>query len=137
MRIRHQLDQMDCGPTCIAMIAEYYGKFYALDTLRAKCFVGKNGVSMLDISNAAESIGFRTIGGYISYEDLKNGIQLPCILHWDQDHFVVLYKIKKTHKGYIMYIADPDKGNVKYSENDFRFHWVSTLHNNIDTGKCD
>jgi len=116
------------------MIAEYYGKFYALDTLRAKCFVGKNGVSMLDISNAAESIGFRTIGGYISYEDLKNGIQLPCILHWDQDHFVVLYKIKKTHKGYIMYIADPDKGNVKYSENDFRFHWVSTLHNNIDTG---
>lgn len=134
MRIRHQLDQMDCGPTCIAMIAEYYGKFYALDTLRAKCFVGKNGVSMLDISNAAESIGFRTIGGYISYEDLKNGIQLPCILHWDQDHFVVLYKIKKTHKGYIMYIADPDKGNVKYSENDFRFHWVSTLHNNIDTG---
>lgn len=134
MRIRHQLDQMDCGPTCIAMIAEYYGKFYALDTLRAKCFVGKNGVSMLDISNAAESIGFRTIGGYISYEDLKNGIQLPCILHWDQDHFVVLYKIKNTHKGYIMYIADPDKGNVKYSENDFRFHWVSTLHNNIDTG---
>ena len=134
MRIRHQLDQMDCGPTCIAMIAEYYGKFYALDTLRAKCFVGKNGVSMLDISNAAESIGFRTIGGYISYEDLKNGIQLPCILHWDQDHFVVLYKIKKTHKGYIMYIADPDKGNVKYSENDFRFHWVSTLHNNIDIG---
>lgn len=134
MRIRHQLDQMDCGPTCIAMIAEYYGKFYALDTLRAKCFVGKNGVSMLDISNAAESIGFRTIGGYISYEDLKNGIQLPCILHWDQDHFVVLYKVKKTHKGYIMYIADPDKGNVKYSENDFRFHWVSTLHNNIDTG---
>lgn len=134
MKIRHQLDQMDCGPTCIAMIAEYYGKFYTLETLRTKCFMSKDGVSMLDISNAAESIGFRTVGGYISYEDLKNGIQLPCILHWDQDHFVVLYKIKKTSKGYMIYIADPDKGNVKYSESDFRSHWVSTLHNNIDSG---
>lgn len=134
MKIRHQLDQMDCGPTCIAMIAEYYGKFYSLDRLRTKCFVSKDGVSMLDISNAAESIGFRTVGGYISYEDLKNGIQLPCILHWDQDHFVVLYRIKKTSKGYMIYIADPDKGNVKYNENDFLSHWASTLHNNVDSG---
>ena len=93
MRIRHQLDQMDCGPTCIAMIAEYYGKFYTLDTLRTRCFMGKNGVSMLDISNAAESIGFRTVGGYISYEDLKNGIQLPCILHLDQKNTQGLFYV--------------------------------------------
>ena len=93
-----QLDAMDCGPSCLRMIAKYYGKSYSLQTLRARSFITREGVSMLGISDAAESIGFRTSGVRISLEQLKKDVPLPCILHWNQNHFVVCYDIKKKRR---------------------------------------
>ena len=84
-----QLDAMDCGPTCLRMIAKYYGKHYTLDTLRQRSFISRNGVSMLGISTAAESIGMRTLAVHVSFEKLCEA-PLPCIVHWNQNHFVVV-----------------------------------------------
>ena len=90
-----QLDSMDCGPSCLRMIAKYYGKSYSLQTLRSKSYMTKSGVSMLGISDAAESVGFRTRGYKLTWEQLKNEVPLPCIVYWNQSHFVVVYAIKK------------------------------------------
>jgi len=87
---------MDCGPACIKMIANYYGKNYTLDTLRNYCSIAHDGVSLLGISDAFENIGFKTIGGKLILEQLINDAPLPCVLYWNQNHFVVLYKIKKN-----------------------------------------
>ncbi|MDR3286967.1 MAG: peptidase domain-containing ABC transporter, partial [Prevotellaceae bacterium] len=89
-----QLDAMDCGATCLRIVAKYYGKLYSNKFLREKSFITREGVSMLGISDAAESIGFRTQGVKITLAQLQEA-PLPCILHWNQSHFVVLYKIKK------------------------------------------
>jgi ATP-binding cassette subfamily B protein len=90
-----QLDAMDCGPTCLRMIAKYYGMNYSLQTLRSRSFLTREGVSMLGISDAAESIGFRTSGVRITLKQLEEDMPLPCILHWNQNHFVVCYDIRK------------------------------------------
>lgn len=90
-----QLDAMDCGPSCLRMIAKYYGKTYSLQTLRARSFITREGVSMLGISDAAEFIGFRTSGVRITFKQLVEDVPLPCILHWNQNHFVVCYDIVK------------------------------------------
>ena len=87
-----QLNAMDCGPTCLRMIARYYGKHYNADTLRQKTGFSKQGVSMLGISETAERIGFRTRGARLTFKRL-NDVTLPCILHWNQRHFVVLLSI--------------------------------------------
>lgn len=113
-----QHDQMDCGPSCLRMIAKNYGRNFKLQTLRRLCEVNKEGVSLLGISNAAEKIGFRSMGVKLSSRDLKDA-ELPCILHWRQNHFVVLYKIK-NHK---YYLADPASGLVILSEADFNRNW--------------
>ena len=81
---------MDCGPTCLAMICRYYGKSFNIQTLRDKTEIGKEGVNLLGISNAAESIGFRTQGVQLTLKQLINDAPLPCILHWGQNHFVVM-----------------------------------------------
>ena len=94
-----QYDSMDCGPSCLRMIAKYYGKSYSLQTLRERCFITREGVSMLGISDAAEAIGFRTIGVSISFDQLSKEAILPCVLHWNQNHFVVCYRIKRHHDG--------------------------------------
>ena len=93
-----QLDAMDCGPTCLRMIAKHYGRHYSLETLRQHSFITREGVSMLGISDAAEHIGFRTSGVMISFEQLVKDVPLPCIVHWKQNHFVVVYNIKKDKK---------------------------------------
>ena len=90
-----QLDAMDCGLTCLRMIAKYYGKNYSLQTLRSRSFLTREGLSMLGISDAAESIGFRTSGVRITLKQLEEDMPLPCILHWNQNHFVVCYDIRK------------------------------------------
>jgi ATP-binding cassette subfamily B protein len=90
-----QLDAMDCGPSCIRIIAKHYGHPFSLKTLREKSFLTRQGVSLLGISEAAESIGFRTQGVKISFDQLVSDTPLPCILHWNQNHFVVCYDIKK------------------------------------------
>ena len=129
-----QLDAMDCGPTCLRMIAKYYGKDYSLETLRRRSFITRAGVSMLGISDAAESIGFKTLGVRISMKQLINDMPIPCILHWNQRHFVVCYKIKKTRKGYRFYIADPASKKITYSEAEMKKCWISTKANGEDCG---
>ena len=90
-----QLDSMDCGITCLKMVAQYYKKKVNLDFLRNICFASKKGVTLLSISEAAEQIGFKSIGGRITIEKLKKEAPLPCIIHWNQEHFVVVYKIRE------------------------------------------
>lgn len=115
-----QLNQMDCGPTCLRMIAKYYGKHYNPDTIRQKAGFSKAGVSLLGISETAENIGFRTRGVQISYEKLETA-PLPAILHWNQKHFVVLTDInKRTAK-----IADPAGGIILYKKKEFLQYWLS------------
>lgn len=121
-----QLDAMDCGPTCLRMIARYYGKSYSLQALRAHSFITREGVSMLGISDAAETIGFRTSGVRISLEQLKKDVPLPCILHWNQNHFVVCYDIQKKRDGWFYHIADPASQLVTYTEEEFKKCWIST-----------
>jgi ATP-binding cassette subfamily B protein len=127
-----QFDLMDCGPSCIRMIAKYYGKNYSLEFLREKCFISREGVSLLGISEAAESIGMHTIGVKITYEQLKNDAILPCIVHWQQNHFVVVYKIKKDR----IYIADPATGLVKLNKAEFLKGWIGTVKEGEGMGIC-
>ena len=130
-----QRDAMDCGPSCLAMIARYYGLRPERDGLRRSCSLGKDGVSLLGISKAAETIGFKTIGGRVSFDTLAFEVPLPCIVHWNQNHFVVVYKIKKHKKGkYTVYVADPGKGFVTYTKEEFCEHWVSTKTNGEEKG---
>jgi ATP-binding cassette subfamily B protein len=118
--IYRQLDQMDCGPTCLRMIAKFYGKNFSLQKLRDISGINREGVSMLGISEAAEKVGFRTTGARIKETQL-NELELPVILHWNQNHFVVLYKIK----GDKYYLADPAKGLIEYTKSDFIKSWTS------------
>ncbi len=122
-----QQDAMDCGPSCLAMICSYYGQQISCKQLRKICSLGKTGVSILGISKAAEIIGLKTVGGRLSFDTLAIEAPLPCIVHWNQNHFVVVYKIKKHHKGrYSVNVADPGKGLVTYTQKEFCEHWVST-----------
>lgn len=125
-----QLDTMDCGPTCLRMIAKYYGRNYSLQSLRERSFITREGVSMLGISDAAEQIGFRTMGVRITLDQLRTEIPLPCILHWNQRHFVVCYKIKKGK----YYIADPAASRVVFNEEEFGRCWFSSSVEGKDTG---
>ena len=125
-----QLDSMDCGPSCLRMIAKFYGRVYSIQNLREKAFITREGVSMLGISEAAEAIGFRTQGVRITVEELEKECPLPCILHWNQWHFVVCYKIKKGK----FYIADPAAGLITYTREEFKRCWVSTKVDGQDTG---
>ena len=123
----HQPDAMDCGPACLGMIAKHYGKEYDITGLRKNSYIGKDGVSMLGIARAAENIGFRTVGGRITFEKLAEKALLPCVVHWKQDHFVVVYQIKKSKRnGYNVHVADPGKGHIVYSQKEFCDGWIST-----------
>ncbi|WP_443943539.1 peptidase domain-containing ABC transporter [Pedobacter sp. AW1-32] len=124
-----QPDQMDCGPTCLRMIAKHYGKNFSLQRLRDISGINREGVSLLGISEAAEKIGFRTNGMKITPR-LLSEIDLPVILHWNQNHFVVLYRIARGN----FYIADPAKGLIIYSEKEFLRHWASTIQENNREG---
>lgn len=128
-----QLDSMDCGPSCLRMIAKYYGRCYSLQNLRERSFITRQGVSMLGISDAAESIGMRTQGVRISLQQLVEDVPLPCILHWNQNHFVVLYNVKKKRKvfsktaeDYTFSISDPAKGKYPIDKAGFEKCWIST-----------
>ena len=131
-----QQDSKDCGPASLRMIAKYYGKNYTLQTLREYCFITREGVSMLGISDAAERIGFRTTALKISVEQLVEDVPLPCILHWNHNHFVVCYKIKKGRNGNsIFYIADPAYAVCrKYNGEDFKDFWVTSKKSSICCG---
>ena len=121
-----QHDQMDCGPACLAMISSYYGKDFGLQYLRNKSFITREGVSLLGISEASKKIGFSDISAKLNADDFDNGL-LPCILHWNQNHFVVLYKISKNiFTGKLTYkIADPGHGFISINEEKFKKSWLS------------
>lgn len=120
-----QPDAMDCGPTCLRIVAKHFGRHYNLETLRELTWKSREGVSLLTISDAAEKIGFRTQGARLIWEMLVE-VPLPVVLHWNQDHFVVLYKIKKSRKGLAFYISDPAHGLVVYNKDEFLKCWAST-----------
>lgn len=130
-----QADDMDCGPTCLRMIAKFYGKNYSLQTLRKNCHISRNGVSMLGISDAAEQLGFRTSGVKIPWEKMRDEIPLPCIAHWEQDHFVVVYDIKRKKNGKdLIYVSDPAQMRLVYTKDEFLRYWYSTEVKNEKVG---
>ena len=110
---------MDCGPTCLRMISKFYGKDISIEKFRAHSYYSYTGVSLLGISDAAEAIGFRTIAGQVTFEKLKE-LPLPCILHWNEEHFVVLYKIRRNS----IHIADPSGGLLTYARKEFIDLWA-------------
>ena len=126
----HQLESTDCGPSCLRMIAKYYGRSYSIQYLREQAFITREGVSMLGISDAAERIGFRTMGVKVTLEQLKTEVPLPCVLHWNQNHFVVLYKVKNGK----YYMADPASKKLVYDETELVRCWCSTVTEGKDTG---
>ncbi|MEN5054241.1 peptidase domain-containing ABC transporter [Sphingobacterium kitahiroshimense] len=116
-----QMDEMDCGATCLRIIFKHYGKLVSIHKIRKLCQTTKNGVNLLGISEAAEKLGFRTYGVRLSLEQLKE-VELPCILHWNQNHFVVLHKIRSGK----YYLSDPAAGLLSYEEKEFAKNWFST-----------
>lgn len=121
---------MDCGPTCLRMIARHYGRSYSLQNHREKCHITREGVPMLGISDAAESIGFRATGVKITREQLSDEMPLPCIVHWNQRHFVVVYEVRKRRGGYVVKVADPASGLLTYTEGAFCKAWLQTGKDN-------
>ncbi len=130
LKVFRQLDTMDCGPTCLRMVAKHYGRNLSAQQLREAAEIGKDGVNLLGIAQAAERTGFKTIGVKISFEKLKQEVPLPCIVHWSQNHFIVVYKIKKD----IVYVADPARGLLKYKTAEFESQWATTVVEGVKTG---
>lgn len=125
-----QPDVMDCGPTCLRMVAKHYKRSVSLQVLRDKTQIGKEGVSLLGISEAAEGIGFRSQAVKLDFNTLIADAQLPAILHWNQNHFIVLYKVK----GSKLFIADPARGLIHYTPSELKKHWVSDKTNGQEEG---
>jgi ATP-binding cassette, subfamily B, bacterial len=113
---------MDCAPACLKMVAEYFGKSYSLQSLREQCYLNREGVSLLSLNDAAENLGMHTLMANVTLETLVDDAPLPCILHWNQQHFVVLYKIKNSKK---FIIGDPAHGVVKIDITTFKKCWIS------------
>lgn len=119
-----QVDYKDCGPTCLKIIAKHYGKTINIQELRDFSETTREGSNLLFLSDAAEKIGFRTLGVKLNLERLEEA-PLPCILHWNKNHYVVLYKIKKNK----YYVSDPAFGLIEYNKEDFIKFWIG---NNAD-----
>jgi ATP-binding cassette, subfamily B, bacterial len=125
-----QHQAMDCGPTCLRMVAKQYGRLFSIQKLREATQIGKEGVSLLGISEAAESIGFKTLAVKVPFKQLENDAPLPCIVHWKQNHFVVVYQIKKNK----VFVADPAMGLLTYSNSEFESQWATTIVEGEKTG---
>jgi len=125
-----QLDSMDCGPTCLRIIAKHYGKHYSLQYLRGKTHQNREGVSLIDLSDTAESIGFHTLMAQMPFDKFAKEAPLPCLAHWNQNHFIVVYKIKKGK----VYVSDPASGLITYTEDEFKKGWLATRNNGMDNG---
>lgn len=128
-----QPDAMDCGPTCLRIVARHFGRHYNLETLRELTWKTREGVSLLTISDAAEKIGFRTQGVRITFDQLVT-LPVPAIIHWTQNHFVVLYKIRKKGSRYEFFVSDPAHGLIRYSQEEFLKYWGATQHNGVPAG---
>ena len=121
-----QLDAMDCGPSCLRIISAHFGRHYSLQSLREKCHLTREGVSLLGISDAAETIGLRTVSMKTTWLQLQRVVPLPCIVHWYQRHFIVVYKIFRKRGKWWVSVSDPAQGLLTYSEADFLKGWLST-----------
>ena len=119
-----QPDSKDCGPNCLKIIAKHYGKSIKIENLRNLTETTREGSNLLNISDAAEKIGFRSLGVKLNVNQLEEA-PLPCILHWNSNHYVVLYKIKKG----VYCISDPAFGLLEYNEQEFLKFWIG---NNAD-----
>lgn len=134
IRFVKQYDAMDCGPTCLLMVARHYGLSPDRERVRGVCALGREGVSLLGISRAAEELGFRTVGGRLSFRVLVEDAPLPCIVHWNQNHFVVVHRVRRRRGRIVVHVADPGKGLLTYSEEEFCDHWVSTRSHGEERG---
>jgi ATP-binding cassette subfamily B protein len=129
-----QRDERDCGPSCLKIISKYYGKDFSLPFLRDRCYTQRNGTTILGLCEGAESIGAKTLALKLSWKQLIESAPLPCILHWNNKHFVILYKINKDN----VFVSDPAQGRLRYSKEDFLFCWLNkgnfTIVNESDFG---
>lgn len=116
-----QYDAMDCGPACLRMIAKYYGKNYSLQYLRDRSYVTREGASLIGLRDAAESIGMKAKCVLASLDYLVCEAKLPCVAHWDNSHFVVVYRAQNNH----IYVADPASGKARYNKELFLSHWAA------------
>jgi len=110
----------DCGPTCLRIITKFYGKIYSIDFLREKAHITQQGSSYGGISEASEIIGMHSLGANLTFETLSKEAPLPCIAHWRQRHFIVVYKIEKSN----VYVSDPAHGLIKYKKEEFLDGWI-------------
>lgn len=115
----YQMDAKDCGPASLKMVAKYFGRYYSLQYLRDKCGITKEGVSLLGISAAAESIGLHTAAFKCTIDDVIMKVPFPVIIYWNENHFVVVYHANKKH----IWVSDPCKGHVKYTKREFMEGW--------------
>ena len=125
-----QHDAMQCGIACIEMVCKYFGREYSSEYLSDLCHATVEGVSLLAVNEVMGRLGFHTVCARATV-DVLGKASLPCILHWNQNHFVVLYKIRK---GKTFYIADPGKGLIKYNLEEFKSHWISTQSDGEEKG---
>ncbi len=123
-----QPDSKDCGPTCLRIIAKYYGKLISLQEIREISETTREGSSLLKLSEAAEAMGFKTIGAKLNFQKLRNA-PMPLIVHWNKQHFVVVYRIKKNR----VYISDPAYGLIQYAKEEFISRWIG--HNADENSK--
>lgn len=132
MKFIPQHDQMDCGPACLSMIASHYGRDISLQYIRDRSYLTREGVSLLGLQEAATEIGFETMGVQLQVEDLE-ALPLPCIIHWNQNHFVVLQGIKKRifSKKKRYKIVDPGHGFISFNEDKFKKSWVDDAESGI------
>lgn len=130
-----QLDASDCGPTSLRMIAKYYGRDYSVEMLRKHCHISRYGVSMQGINEGAQYIGFDTVGVKVTFDELVEEGLFPCILHWNQNHFVVCYGIEKgKDKKYRIHISDPASQRLTYSRDEFERCWIGSNPDNNGNG---
>lgn len=130
----HQYDATDCGIACLRMIAKYYNKRISMEWLHSRIPSNSEGVSLMSISNGAKQLGFKTIGIMVSSQQLCEQVPLPCVAHWEQNHFVVIWRIVKKKSGYLFKIADPAIGLLEYNEEELLGKWQSTRKNNENRG---
>jgi ATP-binding cassette subfamily B protein len=121
-KAHRQTDQMNCGSTCLAMICRHHGKLFSNEFLENLCQIGRQGLSMLNLKKAAASLGFRTLGVKLTVDQFIEQAQTPCILHWENQHYVVAYKTTAKK----IKIADPELGKRTLSREEFSQHWQKT-----------
>jgi ATP-binding cassette, subfamily B, bacterial len=122
-----QHDEMDCGPSCLRIISKHYGKDFSLNFLRSLSFNTRAGSNLMGLSEAAQKIGFKTMGAKVTYDNLVSSNPTPFICYWNQNHFIVVYKITKKK----VWVSDPGHGHISYSRDEFLKGWSADSEKGI------